>query len=158
MIVELFDISDVGRMRRALAIRLRVFVEEQGVPLDEEVDAHDRSDAAAVHALGRDATGRDVAAGRYYLTDERTAQIGRMAVAADARGRGAGAAVLDALVAEARRRGLHRAHLHAQVTACDFYRKFGFRDDGETLWDAGILHQPMSLDFVAKGPTEIFGS
>ena len=145
MIVELFGISDAERMSRALAIRLRVFVEEQGVPPDEEVDTHDRDDPDAVHALALDATGRATGAGRYYVAEAGTAQIGRMAVLAEARGLGVGQALLTALVGEARRRGLERAHLHAQLHAHQFYRKAGFSDDGETLWDAGILHQPMTL-------------
>ncbi len=150
MIVELFDISDAERMSRALAIRLRVFVEEQGVPPDEEIDAHDRDDPIAVHALARDASGTPVGTGRYYVTEPGVVQIGRMAVLAETRGTGAGAALLRALVDEARRRGYLRAHLHAQVHARDFYRKSGFSDDGETLWDAGILHQPMSLELVSQ--------
>ncbi len=132
-------------MSRALAIRLRVFVEEQGVPPDEEVDAHDRDDSGAVHALALDEAGRATGAGRYYVAEPGTAQIGRMAVLAEARGLGVGQALLTALVAEARRRGLARAHLHAQFHAREFYAKQGFADDGETLWDAGILHQPMTL-------------
>jgi predicted GNAT family N-acyltransferase len=110
-------------MREALAIRTRVFVGEQGVPPEEEVDAHDRSDPQAVHALVR--------------------EHGRIRAA---RGAGAGRALLTALVAEARRRGFRRAHLHAQTHARGFYAKAGFHDDGEPLWDAGILHQPMSLE------------
>jgi predicted GNAT family N-acyltransferase len=136
-------------MSRALAIRLRVFVEEQGGPPDEEIDAHDRDDPIAVHALVRDASGMPLGTGRYYESEPGVVQIGRMAVLAEARGMGAGAALLRALVAEARRRGFLRAHLHAQVHAREFYVKNGFSDDGETLWDAGILHQPMSLDLVS---------
>jgi len=132
-------------MREALAIRTRVFVGEQGVPPDEEIDAHDRSDLQAVHALVRE-DGRIVGAGRFYVSAPRTVQIGRMAVDAAARGSGAGRALLTALVGEARRRGFGRAHLHAQTHARGFYAKAGFVDDGEPLWDAGILHQPMSLE------------
>jgi predicted GNAT family N-acyltransferase len=145
VIVELFDINDTERMRQALAIRTRVFVEEQGVPPDEEIDDHDRTDAAALHVLARDG-GRFLGAGRFYVSEPGTVQIGRMAVLAEARGSGAGRALLTALVAEARRRGFRRAHLHAQTHARGFYLKCGFTDDGETLWDAGILHQPMSLE------------
>jgi predicted GNAT family N-acyltransferase len=123
-------------MSRALAIRLRVFVEEQGVPPDEEIDAHDRDDPIAVHALARDASGAPIGAGRYYVAEPGVVQIGRMAVLAETRGTGAGAGYL-------------RAHLHAQVNAREFYLKSGFSDDGETLWDAGILHQPMSLELVS---------
>jgi predicted GNAT family N-acyltransferase len=136
-------------MSRALAIRLRVFVEEQGVPPDEEIDAHDRDDPIAVHALARDASGAPIGAGRYYVAEPGVVQIGRMAVLAETRGTGAGAALLRALVDDARRRGYLRAHLHAQVNAREFYLKSGFSDDGETLWDAGILHQPMSLELVS---------
>jgi predicted GNAT family N-acyltransferase len=154
VVVELFGINDTDRVRRALAIRLRVFVEEQGVPVEIEVDAHDRTDPDAVHALAIDSKGRPVGAGRYYVAEPGVAQIGRMAVLGEARGRGVGVAVLKCLVAEARRRGFERVHLHAQVSARDFYVKSGFHDDGEPLWDAGILHQPMSLSLgqVAKSP------
>ena len=131
----------------ALAIRTRVFVDEQGVPPQEEIDDHDLTDTAAVHALAsRD--GLPVGAGRYYVTEGSTVQIGRMAVLAEARGTGVGAALLASLVAEARRRGFRRAHLHAQTHAAGFYRKAEFVDDGDPLWDAGILHQPMTLDLI----------
>ena len=139
-------------MSRALAIRMAVFVEEQGVPPEEEVDAHDRTDVDAVHAILVDDAGRTIGAGRYYVSEPGTAQIGRMAVLAEARGRGAGGALLTSLVGEARRRGFRRAHLHAQVHARAFYVKNGFYDDGGELWDAGILHQPMTLELaLAKG-------
>jgi predicted GNAT family N-acyltransferase len=135
-------------MRVAREIRIRVFVEEQGVPLDEEMDAHDVTDRAAVHALVYDDSGTPVGAGRFYAADRQTAQVGRMAVSAETRGAGAGAALLAGLLAEARRRGFTRAHLWAQTHACAFYRKAGFYNDGAPLWDAGIEHQPMSLTLV----------
>ncbi len=143
MRVELFAASDAERMREALALRLRVFVEEQGVPPEEEVDAHDRPEARSVHALVFDGE-RSIGAGRFYVRDAHSVQIGRMAISAEARGRGAGMLLLAALGNEARRRGHERAHLHAQMHARAFYLRAGYVDDGEPLWDAGILHQPMS--------------
>ncbi len=145
MHVELFDITDSGRMRDALAVRLRVFVEEQGVPPELEVDAHDRTDARAVHALVRDGD-EPIGAGRFYQADGATVQIGRMAVVPRRRGAGVGGRILAALDAEARRRGYARARLHAQMHAASFYAKAGFTSTGETLWDAGILHQTMELE------------
>lgn len=143
MTVDLFDIRDAERLGEALAIRLRVFVEEQGVPLELEIDEHDRSDPTAVHALVREGDA-PIGAGRFYVLGPSSVQIGRMAVTPEERGRGAGACLLDALIAEARRRGFTLARLEAQTTALEFYRKAGFREDGDRLWDAGILHQPMS--------------
>ena len=142
MQVELFDITDLDRMHDALAVRMRVFVGEQGVPPDLEIDDHDRTDPRAVHALVRDG-GEAIGAGRFYEIDRATAQIGRMAVLAGHRGGGVGARILAALVGEARRRGYARAQLHAQVHALDFYLKAGFTASEETLWDAGILHRKM---------------
>jgi predicted GNAT family N-acyltransferase len=146
--VDIFGIGDAERMRVALAIRTRVFVDEQGVPSEDEIDEHDRTDPGAVHALVRSAEQTPaLGAGRFYVLMPDTVQIGRMAVLSDARGSGAGRALLQALCTEAQRLGFRRAHLHAQMQARAFYLKSGFRDDGDTLWDAGILHQPMSLSF-----------
>jgi hypothetical protein len=142
--VELFDIHDAERLSEVLAIRLRVFVDEQGVPLELEIDEHDRDDFDAVHALAREEDGTAIGAGRFYELDLSSVKIGRMAVDADRRKCGAGARLLEALIAEAQGRGFTRACLDAQTTAVDFYRRAGFQDDGEPLWDAGILHQPMS--------------
>jgi len=137
-------------MAEALAIRFRVFVEEQGVPPDLEIDEHDRAGAASArHALVRDG-GSAIAAGRLYAADATTAQIGRLAVLAERRGRGVGALLLDALVDEARRGRFARAHLWAQTHAVAFYHRAGFRADGALLSDAGIAHQPMTLD-LAEG-------
>jgi predicted GNAT family N-acyltransferase len=144
MHVELFDIHDKGRMADAFAVRFPVFVEEQNVPAEEEIDEHDRTDADARHALVRD---RDepIAAGRYYRTDGNTAQVGRMAVLPEYRGRRVGRALLDALVDDARRRGFTRVALNAQDHAVAFYAKAGFTAFGETLVECDIVHQPMEL-------------
>lgn len=144
MTVELFGTSDEQRMREAIALRVDVFVTEQGVPYDEEVDAHDSpADTRAVHALARDACGEIVATGRFYERDAVTVQIGRMAAAREARGRGAGRAVLEALLREARSRGYHAASLSAQLYARPFYAKAGFESEGTVFLDAGIEHQEM---------------
>jgi predicted GNAT family N-acyltransferase len=140
--VEIFDITDTERLSAAFSVRIPVFVDEQRVPAEEEVDDHDRTDTDARHALIRDGD-MPVAAGRYYRIDDTTAQIGRMAVLAPYRGRGLGRQLLDALVADARRRGFTRAALNAQDHATAFYTKAGFTPFGDTLVECDILHQPM---------------
>jgi predicted GNAT family N-acyltransferase len=130
--------SDFARLADALAIRLRVFVIEQRVPFDEEVDAYDTL-PDTVHALAY-ADERPIAAGRFYAHADGSARIGRMAVERFARGSGVGAAVLGALVEEARARGFTRASLTAQVAAVGFYARAGFESRGEIFLDAGIEH------------------
>jgi len=143
VIVELFGADDRSRMEAALAVRFAVFVDEQHVPAEEEVDAHDRAGAVARHALVRAPDGASLAAGRYFPLDERRVQIGRMAVLGGHRRRGIGRLLLDALVDDARARGFAHAVLNAQDHAVAFYRKAGFRPFGATLVECDILHQPM---------------
>jgi predicted GNAT family N-acyltransferase len=120
----------------AAAIRTTVFVHEQHVPAELELDEHD---AVSVHALAREAGGRAIGTGR-LLPD---GHIGRMAVLRDGRGRGTGTALLRALMREARRRGLAEVVLNAQVTAVPFYERHGFRTEGLPYDDAGIEHITM---------------
>jgi predicted GNAT family N-acyltransferase len=123
-----------------VALRTRVFVEEQGVP--PEIEQDDR-DATAVHALSRDVAGRVVATGRLLLGDDGVASIGRMATDPVARGSGHGAAVLAALERAAAERGVREIELHAQVTARGFYERVGYAAVGDAYEEAGIEHVTM---------------
>lgn len=131
--IELMD-WDAAR-REASRIRTAVFVREQRVPAEMEMDEHD---AGSVHALAYD-QGRAVGTGR-LLPD---GHIGRMAVLKESRALGVGAAILERLVAEARRRGLREVVLSAQTHALEFYRRHGFVAEGEIYREAGIPHQAM---------------
>ena len=119
-----------------MPVRTEVFVVEQGVPAEIERDA---LDAVCRHAIARDAGGRVIATGR-LLPD---GHIGRMAVLRTARGAGVGGAVLQALIAEAARRGLPEVALNAQTHALAFYLRHGFEAVGEVFMEAGIPHRAM---------------
>ena len=121
----------------ALAIRLSVFVIEQGVPLDEEVDAHD---AEAVHVLA-DLGGQDV--GRAVITS-RAAALYR-ADGGPACGAPRRRGQRDPLRAAGPRAGygLDAAALAAQLHARPFYARFGFVAGGPLFLDGGIMHQRM---------------
>jgi predicted GNAT family N-acyltransferase len=123
-----------------VALRTRVFVDEQGVPPEIEQDA---ADATAVHGIARDEAGVLVATGRLLLREDGTAAIGRMATDASARGRGHGAAVLGVLQEEARRLGATEVELHAQVSARVFYERAGYVAVGHEYDEAGIRHVTM---------------
>lgn len=115
------------------AIRTTVFVGEQGVPPEIEIDGRD---PGCAHVLAESDSGEAVGTGR-LMPDGR---IGRMAVLAAWRGRGVGAAMLGALVAEAQRRGFRETYLHAQAHAKEFYARHGFVVEGEEYLEAGIPH------------------
>jgi predicted GNAT family N-acyltransferase len=132
--IELGDWDEL----RALAAPLRfaVFVEEQKVPAEIEIDDQD---SLSLHALAFDAQGRAVATGR-LLPD---GHIGRMAVARSARGSGVGTAVLQSLMQAARERGHREVVLSAQTHAVPFYARLGFVTEGAIYDDAGIPHVDM---------------
>lgn len=124
-----------------LEVRREVFVAEQGVPEEVEVDG---LDPGCSHALAVDGSGRPVGTARLLPGG----RIGRMAVRRPWRRRGVGARLLEALEAEAARRGLPRVTLHAQVRAQAFYAARGYRPEGEEFWEAGIRHRAMVKDLA----------
>jgi len=118
------------------AVREAVFVHEQGVPPELELDAQDPD---CMHVLARDAAGRPIGTGR--LTPAHT--LGRMAVLPEWRGRGVGAAMLAALTGLARERRWSAIDLHAQSDAIGFYQRHGYLPFGPRYIEAGIEHQSM---------------
>ncbi|CAM5778111.1 hypothetical protein CCAE64S_00067 [Castellaniella caeni] len=124
----------------ASRIRLEVFVQEQQVPLEEELDP---MDAQCLHAIAYDAAGQAVGTGR-LLPD---GHIGRMAVRQPWRGVGVGSLLLVALVNLARQRGDAEVVLAAQLHARPFYARHGFVEEGGTFMDVGIEHRRMRLRF-----------
>ncbi len=122
----------------AAMIRHEVFVEEQHVPVEEELD--DR-DAVCLHVVAYDAQGTPVGTGR-LLPD---GHIGRMAVRRAERGKGIGSLLLTRLIDEARRQGHPFVVLAAQLHAQPFYAAHGFAAEGPVFLDAGIDHINMRL-------------
>lgn len=120
----------------AAAVRHEVFVQEQQVPLEEEMDERD---VACVHAVAYGPDGAAVGTGR-LLPD---GHIGRMAVRKPQRGLGVGSLLLASLIDEARRRGHLEVVLAAQVHAQAFYAAHGFLAEGPVFQDAGIDHVNM---------------
>jgi predicted GNAT family N-acyltransferase len=130
------ELMDWQRARSLAApIRFDVFVREQRVPAEIELD---ENDAVSVHAIAFDGE-QAIGTGR-LLPD---GHIGRMAVVRQWRGRGIGSLILEKLVQAARERGDANIALSAQVQAVDFYRAHGFEPVGEVYQEAGIDHQAM---------------
>ncbi|MGB9690837.1 MAG: GNAT family N-acetyltransferase [Candidatus Sumerlaeaceae bacterium] len=126
------------------AIRLQVFVEEQGFSQEEEFDQFDEE---AYHVLALDPQGKPCGTGRLYrdLLHPGSARIGRMAVLSQARRTGCGRAIVRHLIAEAKKRGFRRIVLSAQEHAIGFYQRQGFTPTGPHYLDTHVLHQDMVL-------------
>ena len=125
-------------MEAAVSIRFRVFVDEQSVPAEIELDEYD---AVATHAIAVE-DGLAVGTGRMYF-EGGEARIGRMAVDQPHRRRGVGGLILRFLEQEAQAQGATEIVLHAQDYVKAFYAAHGYTEHGDTFMEAGILHVEM---------------
>jgi predicted GNAT family N-acyltransferase len=119
------------------SIRHEVFVDEQHVPIELEVD---EQDSHCHHWL---AIENAEAVGTVRLLNNGI--IGRMAVRKDFRRRGIGKALIQATIDYARQQDWRTLSLSAQDHAIGFYADAGFVPYGPIFMDAGIPHQSMQL-------------
>lgn len=127
-----------GEVDAALALREAVFVVEQGVSREDEIDGRDDQ---ALHLVAVE-DGVVVGTCR-LLEDGSTLRLSRMAVAPERRGRGIAAALLAEADARAERAGTERIALAAQLSAVPVYERAGYRAHGDVFDDAGIPHLRM---------------
>ena len=130
---------DATEIEAAMDLRVRVFVDEQGVDPGEEVDDLDRE---SVQIVGVDDTGviatcrlRDLGGGEWKLE--------RMAVDRRVRRNGVGGRLLAGAEREARERGATEMVLNAQRRAESFYAARGYVPEGDTFLEAEIEHVRM---------------
>ena len=133
-------ISTNKELDKALRIRIRVFVREQGVPAEIELDDDDKR---ALHLLAF-LEGRAVGTARIVMRGGQ-AKIGRMAVLKSHRRKRVGNKLLTRAVTIAKKRGAWKIYLHAQVAVVAFYESAGFRCVGPVFDEAGIAHRKMVL-------------
>jgi predicted GNAT family N-acyltransferase len=148
---ELKFIETSAEMDEALSVRRAVFIEEQSVPEDVEIDEHDGPPErvrTALHVLGR-LDGLAVATGRLVIDPDREhpAHVGRVAVLEAHRGNGYGREVMLKLQAKAQELGYPGVVLSAQLHAVGFYERLGYRAHGDVYLEAGIEHLEMDLWF-----------
>ncbi|WP_026926098.1 GNAT family N-acetyltransferase [Granulicoccus phenolivorans] len=145
-----FEVCDAALMDRYLAVRREVFIDEQGVSEELELDAADDL-PTTVHLVGLD--GEDaVASGRLLDVGSPTVLIGRVAVRSARRGTGLGRRIMAALeeVARDRATGDFTLELHAQEHAAGFYESLGYAVASEPYLEAGIRHVTMRKAMTAS--------
>jgi predicted GNAT family N-acyltransferase len=133
-------ISSETELAQAMRIRIRVFVREQGVPAEIELDDDDKRALHLLASLG----GRAVGTARIVMRGGQ-AKIGRMAVLKSHRRKKVGKNLLTRAVITAKKQGARKIYLHAQVAVLGFYESAGFRCVGSVFDEAGIAHRRMVL-------------
>jgi len=123
------------QLDEAYRIRMEVFVNEQGVSPDVEIDEHEED---SIHVLVK-YNGEPAGAGRIRVV-EGVAKLERICVLAQFRKHGIGAAVMEELEEVAREADLSKAKLHAQTQAAGFYERLGYKADSDEFMEEGIPH------------------
>ena len=126
-------------LKEAFEVRKQVFVEEQGISEDLELDEHD---IEALHMVVKDKE-RVVGTARVLFLADSQAKLERMAILKPFRHRGIGRGIISFLDKELSNRGVEQVVLHAQYLAIAFYRSCGFEELGLPFWEAGIKHMKM---------------
>ncbi|GIN74121.1 N-acetyltransferase [Bacillus sp. J14TS2] len=126
------------QLNDAFYIRKKVFVEEQKVPLDLEIDEFENESTHFV--LYDDSV--PIGAGR-FRTVEGFGKVERICIMADYRRVGAGKMIMETIEQFARKNKIQQLKLHAQISAIPFYEKLGYTVCSEEFMDAGIPHKTM---------------
>jgi predicted GNAT family N-acyltransferase len=138
-------VTDQAGYERAVAIRREVFVEEQGVPAELELDEFESAATFFLALDGEEAVGT----GRFRVKGP-LLKFERIATLARARGRGVGRVLMAAMEEAARaEHATLLPYMHAQLSAAVFYDKLGWIRIGEEFREADIEHVAM-----IKPPTD----
>jgi predicted GNAT family N-acyltransferase len=124
---------------KALVVRGIVFIEEQQVDWEGEIDEFEKT---ATHFLG-EAGGQPVATGRLRFFEDGWVKVERIAVRPRWRGKGYAREIVAFMLDHATAAGAVKFKMHAQVHLEEFYRGFGFRREGGVFDECGIDHITM---------------
>lgn len=134
--------TNSGIYHDSVAIRKEVFVEEQNVPQDLEIDnLEDKCTYFNIYLEDQ-----PVATARFFPTADHGIHIQRVAVRSKYRQRNLGSKLIQAILTFAKEKGYSYAILGAQDHAQDFYKKLGFQVIGDQYVEAGIKHHDMKLN------------
>lgn len=132
--------------KNAFYIRKTVFVEEQNVPAELEVDD---LETKTLHVVGYN-NGEPSVAARIYEKEPHIYKVQRVAVLKKFRRLGKGIELMKAIEDYAKTLGARKLKLDSQDHAIPFYEKIGFKTQGEGFMDAGIPHHTMIKELMSS--------
>jgi len=128
------ELKDVQEVRR------QVFIEEQGINREADIDGLDQT---SDHIIVYD-NNTPVGTARIRYKNRVQAKLERIAVLKSYRGQGIGKRITEASLKLAKMKGASEVTLDAQQSAARFYKKLGFRQEGEPFEEVGIPHIAMT--------------
>ena len=123
----------------AFFVRKAVFIDEQQVAVEEEIDEYED---CSVHFVLYNDQNEPIGAGRFRELDG-YGKVERICVLPTYRQSGAGHKIMKAIEEYASQHGFQKLKLNAQTHAIPFYEKLGYHIISEEFLDAGIPHRTM---------------
>ncbi|MBO4385204.1 MAG: GNAT family N-acetyltransferase [Clostridia bacterium] len=139
------------RLGDCVAIREAVFVKEQGVPMELEVDEMDSPGSSCTHFLMLDGE-KCVGTFRGYFETEDTVHLQRFCILKEYRGRGYGKEAFEFAEKYFSARGAGKITFGAQCSAIGFYESCGCRAVSDVFLDAGLPHRTMEKKLACMAP------
>jgi predicted GNAT family N-acyltransferase len=138
MKMEIRRIKEEYELKKAFDIRIKVFVEEQGVPLADELDQFDTLNGKCEHILVY-YNGHPTGTGRLRIVDH-YGKLERICILEPYRKLGIGKVIIKALEEIAEEKGVSQVKLHGQTHAEGFYKKLGYQTSSDVFMEDGIPH------------------
>ena len=132
-------VTEQQELEQVFSVRTQVFVHEQNVPEEEEID---HLEEESIHFLVTDEEGNPAGAGRFRVVDEE-GKVERICVMPEFRSKGVGKALMNAIEQYGLTKHIKTFKLNAQNQAIPFYEKLGYSVTSDEFMDAGIPHHTM---------------
>ncbi|MDY0406155.1 GNAT family N-acetyltransferase [Virgibacillus sp. 179-BFC.A HS] len=142
--MKVIKVTTEAELKLTFQVRTEVFIEEQHVPQDRELDEYDQT---ATHFLGLE-NGEPIAAGRFRIIED-YGKLERICVKKAYRKKSYGKQIILAMEKELYAQHIYKAKLHAQTHAIGFYEKLGYKIVSGEFMDAGIPHVSMEKQLAA---------
>ncbi|WP_397327965.1 GNAT family N-acetyltransferase [Paenibacillus arenilitoris] len=139
--IDVIKVTTDEQLEDAFRVRKTVFVKEQGVAEEVELDEYDDVADHVVAYVG----GEPVGTGRVRIVDD-VAKLERICVLASHRKHSLGKTIMKELEAIAAGKGVAKAKLHGQVQAAPFYEKLGYEIASTVFMEENIPHVKMVKD------------
>lgn len=124
----------------ACYVRMKVFVLERNIAIEDEFDHLDTSDRVyAVMFVGKE----PVATGRFIQENDQVARLTRIATLDSFRGKGYGRQIIQALEKHAQTERVRRIVIHSELTAKTFYEALGYQTCSDVYEEDGELCQSL---------------
>lgn len=131
-------VENEQELQAAFEIRRKVFVEEQNVPPEEEID--DLEEGSTHFLLLENHV--PIGAGRFRIVDD-YGKVERICILKEKRKSGAGKAIMLGIEKYAKEMGIKKLKLHSQSHAIPFYLHLGYDVISDEFFEAGIPHRVM---------------